>query len=129
MVLGPWINRPWLNIVATLIVAVLIMLSMILVVSTLIPSIDATALLKELGVVVAVIVVAVSAWIGWTSRHAVPEPEVSRTERENWRMPALALLERPTWSNARRAAMLVMGAYLVVAVVLLAVKAVQLAIG
>jgi NRAMP (natural resistance-associated macrophage protein)-like metal ion transporter len=128
-VLGPWINRPWLNIVATLIVAVLIMLSMILVVSTLIPSIDATALLKELGVVVAVIVVAVSAWIWWTSRHAVPEAEVSRTDRENWRMPALALLERPTWSNARRAAMLVMGAYLIVAVVLLAVKAVQLAIG
>ena len=128
-VLGPWINKPWLNIVATLIVAVLIMLSMILVVSTLIPSIDATALLKELGVVVAVVVVAMSAWIGWTARHAAPEPEVSRAERENWRMPALALLERPTWSNARRAAMLVMGAYLVVAVVLLAVKAVQLAIG
>jgi Mn2+/Fe2+ NRAMP family transporter len=128
-VLGPWINKPWLNIVATLIVAVLIMLSMILVVSTLIPSIDATALLKELSVVVAVVVVAMSAWIGWTARHAAPEPEVSRAERENWRMPALALLERPTWSNARRAAMLVMGAYLVVAVVLLAVKAVQLAIG
>jgi hypothetical protein len=54
---------------------------------------------------------------------------MSRAERENWRMPALALLERPRWSAGRRVAMLAMGAYLIVAVVLLAVKAVQLAVG
>jgi hypothetical protein len=44
-------------------------------------------------------------------------------------MPALALLERPKWSAGRRIAMVVMGAYLVLAVALLAVKAVQIAIG
>jgi hypothetical protein len=54
---------------------------------------------------------------------------MSRAERENWRMPALALLERPKWSLVRRIAMVGMGAYLVLAVVLLAVKAVQLALG
>ena len=127
-VLGPWVNRPWLNIVATLIVAVLIMLSMILVISTVIPSVDATALLKELAIVFGALVVAIGGWIAWTARLAPSVPEISRAERENWRMPATALLEQPQWSRARRGAMFVMGAYLVLAVILLAVKATQLAI-
>ena len=44
-------------------------------------------------------------------------------------MPPLALLKRPTWSPARRAAMLTLRGYLVIAVALLVVKAVQLATG
>ena len=44
-------------------------------------------------------------------------------------MPPIALLERPPQSGARRAAMLAMEAYLLVAIVLLIVKAVQLAGG
>jgi hypothetical protein len=43
-------------------------------------------------------------------------------------MPALALLERPAWSPARRIAMLTMIGYLVLAVALLVVKAVELAV-
>jgi hypothetical protein len=43
-------------------------------------------------------------------------------------MPALALLERPTWSIPRRIAMYSLSGYLVVAIVLLGVKAVELAI-
>jgi len=41
-------------------------------------------------------------------------------------MPALALLERPTWSMARRIAMAALAGYIVLAVVMLVVKAVQL---
>src|ERR1700693_613473 len=41
---------------------------------------------------------------------------------------ALALLERPVWSPARKIAMLTLSGYLVVAILLLAVKAVQLAL-
>jgi hypothetical protein len=52
---------------------------------------------------------------------------VARADRENWRMPALVLLERPAWSTPKRVAMVAMAAYLVVAVILLAVKATQLA--
>ena len=43
-------------------------------------------------------------------------------------MPALALLERPTMSAVRRIAMLTLSGYLVVAIILLAVKAVELAL-
>jgi hypothetical protein len=42
-------------------------------------------------------------------------------------MPALVLLERPAWSLGRRIAMYALSAYLVVSIVMLAVKAVQLA--
>jgi Mn2+/Fe2+ NRAMP family transporter len=127
-VLGPWVNKPWLNVVAAIIVAALVMLSMILVVSTVIPSIDVTALLKVIGVVMVVVLVVAGAWMVRAVRGSLLEPEVSRVDRESWRMPALALLERPKWSIARRAAMLVMGGYLVLAVALLAVKAVQIAL-
>jgi hypothetical protein len=67
-------------------------------------------------------------WLWFGQRHAAPVPAVSRQERENWRMPALALLERPAWSLGRRIAMLTLSGYLVLAIVLLAVKAVQIAL-
>jgi NRAMP (natural resistance-associated macrophage protein)-like metal ion transporter len=128
-VLGPWVNKPWLNIVATIIVSVLLLLSMVLVISTAIPSVDVNQLVVVLGVVMTIVLLSAGAWAWWRQRGVVREPEVSRAERENWRMPALALLERPKWSLVRRVAMVGMGAYLVLAVALLAVKAVQLALG
>jgi NRAMP (natural resistance-associated macrophage protein)-like metal ion transporter len=128
-VLGPWVNKPWLNIVASVIVSVLLVLSMVLVVSTAFPSVNVNQLVIVLAVIVAIALVAGGVWIWRGARNAVPEPEVSRAERENWRMPALALLERPKWSMARRVAMWTMVGYLVLAVALLVVKAVQLALG
>jgi hypothetical protein len=74
------------------------------------------------------VLVAGGIWLSLSSRGAAPVPEVSRADRENWRMPPLALLERPRLSPARRIAMLTLSGYLVVAITLLAVKAVELAI-
>jgi len=127
-VLGPWVNKPWLNAVAGLIVGALLVLSLILVISTVIPSIDVTRLLVVLGSLMAGVLVAGAIWLSLSQRGAAPMPEMSRAERENWRMPALALLERPVWSPARKIAMLTLSGYLVVAILLLAVKAVQLAL-
>ena len=127
-VLGPWVNRPWLNAVAGVIVGAMLVLSAILVVSTVVPSIDVTTLLVVLGSIAFAVLLAGGAWSWARSRGAQPSPPMSREERANWRMPALALLERPTWSRARRAALAALSGYLVVAIVLLAVKAVQLAI-
>jgi len=127
-VLGPWVNRPWLNLFAGLIVGVLIVLSMILVVSTVIPSIDVTGLLLVLGSLMTLVLVGGAVWFQLSRGREAPVPELSRAERENWRMPALALLERPIWSVGRRIAMLTLSGYLVLAIVLLGVKAVQLAL-
>jgi Mn2+/Fe2+ NRAMP family transporter len=126
-VLGPWVNRPWLNAVAGVIVSAMLVLSMILVISTVIPSIDVTQLLVVLGSIAAVILVAGGTRM-WIRSRGVPKvPELSREERESWRMPALALLERPASSLARRVALYALGSYVVVAIVMLAVKAIQLA--
>src|SRR6266571_2476209 len=127
-VLGPWVNRPWLNAIAGVIVSAMLVLSLILVISTVIPSVDVTTLLVALGSLAAVILVLGGGWSWVRDRGAPPEPEMSRGERENWRMPALALLERPPASLSRRIALYALSSYLVVAIILLAVKAVQLAI-
>jgi Mn2+/Fe2+ NRAMP family transporter len=128
-VLGPWVNKPWLNVVATVIVSVLLLLSLVLVVSTVIPSIDVTKLVIGIGSAIAVVLAVGGVWVWWSQRGAARVPDVPRGERENWRMPALALLERPRWSTGRRVAMLTLSGYLVLAIILLAVKAVQLALG
>ena len=125
-VLGPWVNKPWLNIVATLIVSVLLELSLILIVSTLFPSIDVTQLVIVLSTGVVVVVAVASVMI---LRHPLRVPELSPDEKANWRMPALALLQSPRWSLGRRATLLAMQVYLALAVLLLIVKAVQLALG
>jgi Mn2+/Fe2+ NRAMP family transporter len=127
-VLGPWINKTWLNIVATIIVSTLLVLSLVLVISTLFPNVNATTLIEALGGAMAVVVAGATAWMFWSAHSAEPVPEMPRSEKENWRMPALALLERPSWSLPKRIAMLTMAGYIVLAVVFLAIKAVQIAV-
>jgi NRAMP (natural resistance-associated macrophage protein)-like metal ion transporter len=125
-VLGPWVNRPWLNGLATFIVSVLLMLSMILVVTTVFPSVSVDRLIVGLGAALALGMVGVVVWVWRAQGRAATGPEMPRAERENWRMPGLALLERPVWSLGRRIAMLTLSGYLVLAIILLAVKAVQI---
>src|ERR1700687_1739336 len=127
-VLGPWVNKPWLNAIAGFFVSVLLVLSLVLVVTTVIPTIDVTKLVLVLGSVMTVLFLGGGVWLWLSQRRAEPVPEVSRAERESWRMPALALLERPKMSPVRRIAMLTLSGYLVVAIVLLGVKAVELAL-
>ena len=128
-VLGPWVNRTWLNAVASVIVATLLVLSAILVVSTAVPSIDVPGLLVVLGAVAAAVLVAGGAWSWARGRRAPAPPVYSADERANWRMPALALLDRPAWSLGRRAAMTLLAGYVVVAILMLAVKTFLLAVG
>jgi Mn2+/Fe2+ NRAMP family transporter len=125
-VLGPWVNRPWLNAVATLIVSVLLVLSFVLMATTIFPSVDVGVLLLVLAAtLVAVLAVAGVLYARTLAAHP-PVTPMSRRRREAWRMPSLALLERPVWSPGRKRAMLVLRIYLVVSVVLLLVKAVQI---
>jgi Mn2+/Fe2+ NRAMP family transporter len=127
-VLGPWINRPWLNAVAGVIVSALLLLSMVLVISTVFPTIDVGVLMVVLGVLMSLVLVGGGIWLWYGGRDAAPPPEYSPSEKANWRMPALALLERPPWSLGRRIAMLTLSGYLVIAVIFLAIKATQIAL-
>ena len=127
-VLGPWINRPWLNVVATVIVSILLMMSLVLMVTTLFSQVDVTVLALVLGAVLVVSYVVAGA-LALRARRKRPSIEpVSKERRANWRMPPLNLLNRPRWSRGRLITMYALRGYLVVAVVLLLVKAIELGI-
>jgi hypothetical protein len=127
-VLGPWVNRTWLNIVATLILGILVMLSLILVVTTVFSTVNVPLLLAILSVVMLIALVGVTLFTTRGAR-ARPPDAFEREDRETWRMPSLALLTRPVPSRSRLVALYSMRGYLVIAVVLLLVKAVQLGTG
>jgi hypothetical protein len=131
-VLGPWVNPPWLKAFASVVVGVLIVLSGILTITTLFPSVNVTTLALVGGGVLVVVFVPAGLMALRSRRVASavtvvgPVPNVPR---EQWTMPPATLLSRPQWSTGRRAAMLVLGAYMIVALVMLVVKSVQLAGG
>jgi NRAMP (natural resistance-associated macrophage protein)-like metal ion transporter len=137
-VLGPWVNRPWLNALAAFVIAVLLALSLILMATTVFPSLNVNLLALVLGAAIALGFLGASTWAlmpdqRTARRVAVALAEAAQREtssrRETWRMPQLALLQRPVWSRGRTSAMWALRLYLVAAVLLLIVKAVQLGTG
>jgi Mn2+/Fe2+ NRAMP family transporter len=129
-VLGPWVNQRWLNVLATVIIGVLLTLSATLVVGTIFPSLNVglTAIVVALALVVGGGGTGLGLELNQRRRgRSRPAPSrLTTQERTNWRMPPLALLKPVVWSPGTRLAMLILRGYLVVSVVLLAVKAVQL---
>ncbi len=128
-VLGPWVNRPWLNLVASFIVAVLLILSLVLMLTTLFSHIDVTLLVEVLGGLLLLAYLGAGAVFLVNRGRRPPTPPVPVERRATWRMPALNLLERPTWSRGRLIGMYLLRIYLVVAVLMLAVKAIELGLG
>lgn len=124
-VLGPWVNRTWLNLLATLILGVLVMLSMILVVTTVFSTVNVPLLLGILTIVMVVALVGITVFTTHGTRGQIAET-FAHEDRQTWRMPLLALLTRPVPSRGRLIALYSMRGYLVIAVLLLLVKAIQL---
>jgi len=126
-VLGPWVNKTWLNIVSSFIVSILLMMSLVLMATTMFSTINVRALSLILGVALLAGYVVAGAFFLWGRlRHPPPVQAVSTERRDTWRMPPLSLLDRPKWSRGRLIAMYLLRGYLVVAVVLLLVKAIEL---
>jgi Mn2+/Fe2+ NRAMP family transporter len=126
-VLGPWVNRPWLNVLATVILATLVMLSLILVFSTIFSGVSVALLLIVFGGILVVGLLG----IGIATRGSLA-PAVSPRDKEDrftWRMPPIALLTRPVPSLGRKIGMTAMGGYILVAILLLLVKAIELGVG
>ncbi len=128
-VLGPWVNRPWVNAVATVIVSVLLVLSIVLVITTLFPGVAVGQLAIVLFAALALVLGGSGVWLLLHRGAVPPRPAWTEEERRSWTMPPLALLDRPVWSVGRRVAMFSLSGYLVIAVLLLVVKAIQLAGG
>ncbi|HXA61989.1 MAG TPA: NRAMP family divalent metal transporter [Streptosporangiaceae bacterium] len=129
-VLGPWANPRWLNAVAGLIIGVLLLLSLTLVVTTLFPHLNATHVAAGLTAVLIAGLAATGIWLLLTRTRrpaptTAPTP-ISRAQRATWRMPALTLLKPVTWSPGLKLGMTLLRGYLIIAVLLLLIKAIQL---
>jgi NRAMP (natural resistance-associated macrophage protein)-like metal ion transporter len=131
-VLGPWVNPLWLNMLAAVIEAVLVLLSLILMATVLFPHLAVTTVALVGGGVCA-LGLALFGLVTLRSRRGGGGVTVIESQpqvpKEQWTMPPIALLSRPPASTARKVAMLTMEGYLLLAVALLIVKAVQLAGG
>ncbi len=135
-VLGPWVNGRWLNLFTGAVIWVLVMLSIILTTATVFPNMSGETILAILGGGSAL--GAVGFGIFTLVRRSSDEeedagalvtPATARAMRANWRMPPLTALAAPNLSLSKRVWMGVLRAYLIAAVVLVAVKVSQVATG
>ncbi|MBW0012515.1 NRAMP family divalent metal transporter [Mycobacterium sp.] len=139
-VLGPWVNTVRQNALAWTIVWSLVVLSLMLTTVTFFPQLSTPTLASGLavGAGLGALGAAVVFAVGWfTDRRdgdtsarfgglTLAENTAIRDEmRANWTTPALATLERPVMSSMRRAGLLTLRCYLVLAGVLVVVKVVE----
>jgi Mn2+/Fe2+ NRAMP family transporter len=137
-VLGPWVNGRWLNLFTGAVIWVLVMLSIILTAATVFPDMTGGTIVAVLGGGTALGATGFAAISLVRRRHgegpeagarARIDPRRLRTLRATWRMPRLDTLPPASLSLSKRIWMIVLRAYLVAAVALVAVKVVQVAIG
>ena len=128
-VLGPWVNKPWLNMLATVIVSILLELSAILTISVLVPGLDIGRVVVILSVALVAALAGATVYMLRVRRRAPAVEPMPAARKAEWRMPPLAFLERPTWSRGRLVGMWALRIYLILAVLLLIVKAAELASG
>ncbi|HUA42623.1 MAG TPA: NRAMP family divalent metal transporter [Streptosporangiaceae bacterium] len=127
-VLGPWVNGRKTNIFTATVVAILVTLSVILTASVLFPGISARQIIGIMACCGAVGALAAGYAVARRRSGALSAVPVDRGGQETWRMPPLALLQRPVMSGGRKIGMSALRLYLAVAMVLVVIKIVQLAI-
>ena len=129
-VLGPWVNGRMTNLFTSVVVAVLITLSVVLTASVLFPAITAGQIVTIMICCAAAAVLAGGVTLARRLRPgSVAGLPVDRGGRAGWRMPPLALLDRPVMSTGRKIGMSALRLYLAVAMILVIVRIVQLAAG
>jgi hypothetical protein len=132
-VLGPWVNGRRINLFTAGVVAVLVTLSVILTASVLFPAITAGQIVTIMAVCGAAAALAagyaLARRLRTGSQATLAAPDAGRAARENWRMPPLALLQRPVMSTGRKIGMAALRLYLAAAMILVIVKIVRLAMG
>ena len=127
--LGPWVNPRWLNILSSLIIGALLVLSCTLLITTIFPAINTTTALSAVAFALIVGSAVAFTALRLTSRSSPADtklPPVDRSQRATWRTPPLATLPPYRWSPSLRLAMVLLRGYLILCVVLLAVKVIQL---
>ena len=138
-VLGPWVNGRVTNAITGAVIALLIMLSLILVASVTFPHISSRQIVMIMAGFLGLAVVAVVAVL---TRRGGRQPDAAQAadpdgqlgapggvSKQDWRMPALAMLAPAPMSRARRLGMTGMWIYLAIAMAAVVYRIVELAAG
>jgi Mn2+/Fe2+ NRAMP family transporter len=124
-VLGPLVNPRWLNVLASIVIGALLALSALLTITTIIPRIPLAAAVTGLAVATAVL----AACATLIAIRARPAPPPGPADRRTWTMPPIESLRPPGRSGWRTLGLVVLRCYLLAAIIVLAVRAIQLALG
>ncbi|MBV8642554.1 MAG: divalent metal cation transporter [Candidatus Eremiobacteraeota bacterium] len=126
-VLGPWANTRRVNVFTAVVIAALVMLSVILTASVLFPSITETQILAILAAG-GVLTLAIGTWTAFQRGEDATDRAAARTRRVTWQMPPLAQLPPAALTLQSRVWLVVLRAYLVLAVGLVVFRVVQIAL-
>ncbi|MBV9407404.1 MAG: divalent metal cation transporter, partial [Candidatus Eremiobacteraeota bacterium] len=126
-VLGPWANTRRVNVFTAVVIAALVMLSVILTASVLFPSITTAQILAILAAG-AVLTLAIGVWTAFQRGEDATDRAIARTRRATWQMPPLAQLPPAALTLQSRVWLVVLRAYLVLAVGLVVFRVVQIAL-
>jgi Mn2+/Fe2+ NRAMP family transporter len=124
-VLGPLVNPRWLNVLAATVIGALLGLSALLTVTTIVPRLPLVPAVTALAVATAVLA-ACATLIAIRSR---PAPAPDPADRWTWTMPPIESLKPPARSGWRTLGLVVLRCYLLAAIIVLAVRAIQIALG
>jgi Natural resistance-associated macrophage protein len=124
-VLGPLVNPRWLNVLAATVIGALLGLSALLTATTIVPRLPLVPAVT--GVAAAVAVLAAGATL--IAIRARPAPAPGPADRRTWTMPPVESLRPPARSAWRTLGLVVLRCYLLAAIIALAVRAIQLALG
>ena len=128
-VLGPWVNGPKTNAFTAAVVGILVTLSIVLTASVLFPNITAATIMQIMGTCGVAGVIAAGYAVTVRRTAGTREDPIDRLGRDEWRMPSLETLTRPTMSATRKIGMGALRLYLAVAMILVIVKLVGMAFG
>jgi Mn2+/Fe2+ NRAMP family transporter len=122
-VLGPLVNPRWLNVLAVAVIGALLCLSVLLTVTTIDPSMPLAPAVTAAGI--AIVLLAAGAALTAVRGRPAPVPP-GTADRRTWTMPPIESLRPPARSVWRTFGLVVLRCYLVAAIVILAVRAVQM---
>jgi Mn2+/Fe2+ NRAMP family transporter len=125
-VLGPWANTRRTNIFTGVVIAVLVMLSIILTASVLFPAMNGTQILGIL-LAGATLALATGVWMALL-RPDHARADFNRSARSTWRMPPLSELAPLRLGALNRVWLIVLRAYLALAVALVVFRVAQIAL-
>jgi hypothetical protein len=127
-VLGPLVNPRWLNVLAATVIGALLGLSALLTATTVVPRLPLRPAVTALAVAVAVLA-ACAALIAIRTRPApAVDSAVDSADHRTWTMPPIESLKPPARSTWRTLGLIVLRCYLLAAIIVLAARAIQIAL-